>query len=177
MAGWPSAPNRRPTAPRELGGETWVVKGPGPCRGPRCGGRRVKLCRSIQEVTDTASALLGRQLVTKQTDANGKSVSRLPPLDRTGQRHRAGALPRLRPRPQNRTHHDRRLRPWRDRDRGSGRIRPRHPAPHDHRPRRGPRRIPGPRTGLLPRPQGRADRPDGEHPQGLLPRAIATSTP
>jgi succinyl-CoA synthetase beta subunit len=61
---------------RELGGETWVVKAQVHAGGRGAAGG-VKLCRSIQDVTDTAAALLGRQLVTKQTDANGKSVSRL----------------------------------------------------------------------------------------------------
>ncbi len=61
---------------RELGGEAWVVKAQVHAGGRGAAGG-VKLCRSIQEVTDTASSLLGRQLVTKQTDANGKSVSRL----------------------------------------------------------------------------------------------------
>ena len=61
---------------RELGGDTWVVKAQVHAGGRGAAGG-VKLCRSIQEVTDTAAALLGLQLVTKQTDAQGKSVSRL----------------------------------------------------------------------------------------------------
>lgn len=37
----------------------------------------MKLCRSPEEVQDYAQTLFGRQLVTKQTDANGKGVYRL----------------------------------------------------------------------------------------------------
>jgi succinyl-CoA synthetase beta subunit len=61
---------------RELGGSAWVVKAQ-----IHSGGRGevggVKVCKSEQEVADFARGLLGRQLVTKQTDANGKGVFRL----------------------------------------------------------------------------------------------------
>ncbi|MFK7945648.1 MAG: malate--CoA ligase subunit beta [Paracoccaceae bacterium] len=61
---------------RELGGDRWVVKAQ-----IHSGGRGeaggVKLCRSEEEVRDYAATLFGRQLVTKQTDANGKGVYRL----------------------------------------------------------------------------------------------------
>lgn len=61
---------------RELGGSAWVVKAQ-----IHSGGRGeaggVKLCRSPEEVQDYAQTLFGRQLVTKQTDANGKGVYRL----------------------------------------------------------------------------------------------------
>ncbi|MBV7397236.1 malate--CoA ligase subunit beta [Mameliella sediminis] len=61
---------------RELGGKAWVVKAQ-----VHSGGRGeaggVKLCKSDTEVAEFARELLGRQLVTKQTDANGKGVYRL----------------------------------------------------------------------------------------------------
>ncbi|MGF1658666.1 MAG: malate--CoA ligase subunit beta [Rubrimonas sp.] len=61
---------------RELGGEKWVVKAQ-----IHSGGRGeaggVRLCRSEEEVRDFAAGLFGKQLVTKQTDANGKGVYRL----------------------------------------------------------------------------------------------------
>ena len=61
---------------RELGGTAWVVKAQ-----VHAGGRGaadgVKLCRSIDEVQSFAASLFGKQLVTKQTDANGKGVYRL----------------------------------------------------------------------------------------------------
>ena len=61
---------------RELGGNAWVVKAQ-----IHSGGRGevggVKVCKSEQEVADFARGLLGQQLVTKQTDANGKGVFRL----------------------------------------------------------------------------------------------------
>lgn len=61
---------------RELGGNAWVVKAQ-----IHSGGRGevggVKVCKSEQEVAEFARGLLGRQLVTKQTDANGKGVFRL----------------------------------------------------------------------------------------------------
>ncbi len=61
---------------RDLGGDAWVVKAQ-----IHSGGRGeaggVKLCRSESEVRDFASGLLGRQLVTKQTGADGKGVFRL----------------------------------------------------------------------------------------------------
>ncbi|MEM1298276.1 MAG: malate--CoA ligase subunit beta [Pseudomonadota bacterium] len=61
---------------RELGGDRWVVKAQ-----IHSGGRGeaggVKLCRSEEEVREFAGSLFGRQLVTKQTDANGKGVYRV----------------------------------------------------------------------------------------------------
>ena len=61
---------------RELGGDAWVVKAQ-----IHSGGRGeaggVKLCRSEDEVRRYAATLFGRQLVTKQTDANGKGVYRV----------------------------------------------------------------------------------------------------
>ncbi|SMX43042.1 malate--CoA ligase subunit beta [Maliponia aquimaris] len=61
---------------RELGGKAWVVKAQ-----IHSGGRGeaggVKVCKSETEVANFAKGLLGKQLVTKQTDANGKGVYRL----------------------------------------------------------------------------------------------------
>ena len=61
---------------RELGGGRCVVKAQ-----VHSGGRGeaggVKLCESDSEVRTFASELLGKTLVTKQTDANGKRVDRL----------------------------------------------------------------------------------------------------
>jgi malate-CoA ligase subunit beta len=61
---------------RELGGSAWVVKAQ-----VHAGGRGeaggVKVCKSEAEVAEFARKLLGRQLVTKQTDATGKGVLRL----------------------------------------------------------------------------------------------------
>jgi len=61
---------------RELGGDAWVVKAQ-----IHSGGRGeaggVKLCRCEEEVRDFASSLFGRQLVTKQTGAEGKAVYRV----------------------------------------------------------------------------------------------------
>jgi malate-CoA ligase subunit beta len=61
---------------RELGGSAWVVKAQVHAGGRGAAGG-VKLCRSVEEVQEFASSLFGRQLVTKQTDANGKGVYRL----------------------------------------------------------------------------------------------------
>jgi malate-CoA ligase subunit beta len=61
---------------RELGGKAWVVKAQIHSGGRGAAGG-VKLCKSDIEVRDFASTLFGRQLVTKQTDANGKAVYRV----------------------------------------------------------------------------------------------------
>ncbi len=61
---------------RELGGKAWVVKAQVHSGGRGAAGG-VKLCTSDAEVESFARDLLGRQLVTKQTDANGKGVYRL----------------------------------------------------------------------------------------------------
>ncbi len=61
---------------RELGGTAWVVKAQVHSGGRGAAGG-VKLCRSEAEVQEFASTLFGKQLVTKQTDANGKGVYRL----------------------------------------------------------------------------------------------------
>ncbi|GAA0298261.1 malate--CoA ligase subunit beta [Rhodovulum strictum] len=61
---------------RELGGNAWVVKAQVHAGGRGAAGG-VKLCKSEREVYDFAKGLLGRQLVTRQTDQNGKGVYRL----------------------------------------------------------------------------------------------------
>jgi malate-CoA ligase subunit beta len=61
---------------RELGGKAWVVKAQVHAGGRGAAGG-VKLCRSVDEVQTFAAGLFGKQLVTKQTDANGKGVYRL----------------------------------------------------------------------------------------------------
>lgn len=71
------SPEQAAYAAREIGGKgPWVVKAQ-----VHSGGRGeaggVKLCRSDAEVMDYAKTLLGKQLVTKQTDAHGKGVYRL----------------------------------------------------------------------------------------------------
>ena len=61
---------------RELGGSAWVVKAQVHSGGRGAAGG-VKFCRSADEVHQFAGTLFGRQLVTKQTDANGKGVYRV----------------------------------------------------------------------------------------------------
>jgi succinyl-CoA synthetase beta subunit len=61
---------------RELGGNAWVVKAQIHSGGRGAAGG-VKLCRDEHEVASFAATLFGKQLVTKQTDANGKGVYRL----------------------------------------------------------------------------------------------------
>lgn len=59
-----------------LAGDVWVVKAQIHAGGRgKAGG--VKVVRSAQEVYDTASALLGKTLVTHQTGPQGKEVNRL----------------------------------------------------------------------------------------------------
>jgi malate-CoA ligase subunit beta len=60
----------------EIGGERWVVKAQIHAGGRgKAGG--IKLCRSEEEVTEAAEAMLGRRLVTGQTGPRGKLVNRL----------------------------------------------------------------------------------------------------
>ncbi len=61
---------------RELGGNAWVVKAQIHSGGRGAAGG-VKFCRNADEVHAFAATLFGRQLVTKQTDANGKGVYRV----------------------------------------------------------------------------------------------------
>jgi succinyl-CoA synthetase beta subunit len=63
-------------AARELGGAVWVVKAQIHAGGRGKGGG-VKVARSAQEVRDHAGKILGMQLVTHQTGADGQTVKRL----------------------------------------------------------------------------------------------------
>ena len=63
-------------AARRLGGSVWVVKAQIHAGGRgKAGG--VKLCRSEDEVTAAARALLGTNLVTHQTGPGGREVKRV----------------------------------------------------------------------------------------------------
>ena len=61
---------------REIGGDRWVVKAQ-----IHSGGRGeaggVRICATEHEIQEAAAAMLGRRLVTRQTDARGKLVGRL----------------------------------------------------------------------------------------------------
>ena len=69
----------------ELSGPIWVVKsqihacgrGAGRCKNgnPDKGG--IRLCKSVQEVSQHAAAMLGQTLVTRQTGEKGKEVKRV----------------------------------------------------------------------------------------------------
>ena len=61
---------------REIGGKAWVVKAQIHSGGRgQAGG--VRVCKSEEEVRDFAATLFGRNLVTKQTGAQGKAVYRV----------------------------------------------------------------------------------------------------
>ncbi len=61
---------------RELGGSFFVVKAQVHAGGRGKGGG-IKLCRSLDEVRAAAGALLGKRLVTPQTDAHGLPISQV----------------------------------------------------------------------------------------------------
>jgi len=61
---------------RELGGSFFVVKAQVHAGGRGKGGG-VKLCRSIEEVRSAAAGLIGRRLVTPQTDAHGLPINQV----------------------------------------------------------------------------------------------------
>src|SRR6202158_2742985 len=63
-------------ASRKLGGKAWVVKAQVHAGGRGKGGG-VKLARSIEEVREHASRILGMTLVTHQTGPEGRLVKRL----------------------------------------------------------------------------------------------------
>jgi succinyl-CoA synthetase beta subunit len=63
-------------AARQLGGSVWVVKAQIHAGGRGKGGG-VKLARSLDELRDHASRILGMQLVTHQTGPQGQKVRRL----------------------------------------------------------------------------------------------------
>ncbi|OEJ69161.1 ADP-forming succinate--CoA ligase subunit beta [Magnetovibrio blakemorei] len=61
---------------KELGGPVWVVKAQIHAGGRGKGGG-VKVVKSVEDVRDTANAMLGMQLVTHQTGPQGKEVKRV----------------------------------------------------------------------------------------------------
>jgi succinyl-CoA synthetase beta subunit len=63
-------------AAKKLGGDVWVVKAQIHAGGRGKGGG-VKLARSIEDVRENAKRILGMQLVTPQTGAQGQKVRRL----------------------------------------------------------------------------------------------------
>jgi succinyl-CoA synthetase beta subunit len=63
-------------AAQELGGSVWVVKAQIHAGGRGKGGG-VKVAKSIEEVREKASQILGMQLITHQTSAEGQKVRRL----------------------------------------------------------------------------------------------------
>ncbi len=63
-------------AARDIGGSVWVVKAQIHAGGRGKGGG-VKLARSLEEVRDLASGMLGMTLVTHQTGREGRKVQRL----------------------------------------------------------------------------------------------------
>jgi succinyl-CoA synthetase beta subunit len=86
-AGYPAfTPDEAESAARELPGPVWVVKaqihaggrGKGRFKEPEAGDKGgVRFARSVEEVRDVASQMLGRTLVTQQTGPEGKAVGRL----------------------------------------------------------------------------------------------------
>lgn len=64
------------TVAQELGGPVWVVKSQIHAGGRGLGGG-VKVVKSIEEVAETAKAMIGMQLVTHQTGPEGKEVKRV----------------------------------------------------------------------------------------------------
>jgi succinyl-CoA synthetase beta subunit len=76
VGGLAYSPEQASYRAREIGGERWVVKAQ-----IHAGGRGeaggIRICASDTEVMDAAADLLGRRLVTRQTDARGKLVNRL----------------------------------------------------------------------------------------------------
>ncbi len=70
------SPKAARSAAASLGGELWVVKAQVHAGGRgKAGG--VKLARSLDEVQAAAAAMLGQQLVTKQTGAEGLPINQV----------------------------------------------------------------------------------------------------
>ena len=70
------SPDQAVYAATELGGWHWAVKAQIHAGGRgKAGG--IKLCRTYREVHEAARALLGKRLVTAQTDREGKPVQRI----------------------------------------------------------------------------------------------------
>jgi len=71
-----ASPQEAERAARELGGEGWVVKAQVHAGGRgKAGG--VKLTKAVEEVAGLSRALLGKRLVTQQTDSLGLPVHKL----------------------------------------------------------------------------------------------------
>jgi succinyl-CoA synthetase beta subunit len=64
------------TVAQELGGPVWVVKSQIHAGGRGKGGG-VKVVKSVEEVSETAKAMIGMQLITHQTGPEGKEVKRV----------------------------------------------------------------------------------------------------
>jgi len=71
-----TTPDEARKAAEKLGGNVWVVKAQVHAGGRGKGGG-VKLSRSLDEVSDNAAAILGRNLVTPQTGPEGKLVRKV----------------------------------------------------------------------------------------------------
>ena len=69
-------PDEAVKAAEEIGGNIWVVKAQIHAGGRGKGGG-VKIAKSIEEVRELASQILGMNLVTHQTGPEGKTVKRL----------------------------------------------------------------------------------------------------
>ena len=76
VGGLAYSPEQASYRAREIGGDRWVVKAQ-----IHSGGRGeaggVRICATEHEIQEAAAAMLGRRLVTRQTDARGKLVGRL----------------------------------------------------------------------------------------------------
>jgi malate-CoA ligase subunit beta len=76
VGGLAYSPEQASYRAREIGGDRWVVKAQ-----IHSGGRGeaggVRICSSEDEIQEAAGDMLGRRLVTRQTDARGKLVGRL----------------------------------------------------------------------------------------------------
>ena len=71
-----SSPTEAKVAAEKLKGDTWVVKAQVHAGGRgKAGG--VKIARSVNEVQEMASEMLGSNLITKQTDENGLPVNQV----------------------------------------------------------------------------------------------------
>ena len=71
-----STPDEAVAAAKEMGGSVWVVKAQIHAGGRGKGGG-VKVAKSLDEVKDWATKILGMTLVTHQTGPEGKKVNRV----------------------------------------------------------------------------------------------------
>jgi malate-CoA ligase subunit beta len=76
VGGLAYSPEQASYRAREIGGDRWVVKAQ-----VHSGGRGeaggVRICATEHEIQEAAADMLGRRLVTRQTDSRGKLVNRL----------------------------------------------------------------------------------------------------